>query len=232
MPGGLRAGSERSWIDGVAFAQECGAASPCSSAATVTDPLIGFLVTEHTGVLIVEIDLTKIGPVSRAIPFGSDPARSAPLRDAAPRTAQTMATERTDRRRTECSLCMGLSRCMVGSLGIQRRTRRFKISRMPSGSLPLGRWRSRRHKRRKILRPRRPSFRQTPRTHSMPRGVPKRACRLPDNAFLRRGMTIRSTMTPRVPSRAGANGFPAKRLLFGILRSRFPPLAALSNLRR
>ncbi len=82
---------------------------------------------------------------------------------------------------------MGLSRCMVSSLGIQRRTGRFKISRMPSGSLPLGRWRSRRHKRRKILRPRRPSFRQTPRTHSMPRGVPKRPCRLPDNAFLRMG---------------------------------------------
>jgi hypothetical protein len=37
-----------------------------------------FLVAEHTG-LIVEIDLTRIGLVSRPLPFGSDPARSAPL---------------------------------------------------------------------------------------------------------------------------------------------------------
>ena len=35
-------------------------------------------------------------PVSRALPFGSDPSRSAPLKVAALRTAQTTAAEETD----------------------------------------------------------------------------------------------------------------------------------------
>jgi hypothetical protein len=35
MPGDLRAGSERSWIDDATFAQVCSAASPCPSAVTV-----------------------------------------------------------------------------------------------------------------------------------------------------------------------------------------------------
>ena len=118
MPGGLRAGLERSWIGGGTFAQT-DAASPCPSAATVADSPIRFLVAEHTGVFIVEIDLTRIGPVSRTFPFGSDPARSAPLRVAARRTAQTMAAEKTDRSRTEFPLCMGLSPCVAGSSGLQ-----------------------------------------------------------------------------------------------------------------
>src|SRR5580658_2006764 len=63
-PGGLRASLERSWT-GAAFAQECTAASPCPSASAGADSLIGYLVAGPTGVWIVEIDLTRIGPVSR-----------------------------------------------------------------------------------------------------------------------------------------------------------------------
>ncbi len=62
MLDGLRAGLERSWIGGATFAQECKAASPCPSAATVANSFIGFLVAEHAGVLIVKIDLTWIRP--------------------------------------------------------------------------------------------------------------------------------------------------------------------------
>jgi hypothetical protein len=64
-------------MDGATFAQERNA--PCPSAATVADSPIRLLVAEHNGVVIVEIDLTRIGPVSRPLPLGSDPARSAPL---------------------------------------------------------------------------------------------------------------------------------------------------------
>jgi hypothetical protein len=146
MPGGLRAGLELSWIGGATFAQECNAASPCP---TVTDSLvrIRFVVAEHAGVLIVEIDLTRIGPVSRTFPLGSDPARSAPLRVAARRTAQTMTAEKTDRSRTEFALCMPLSARVADSSGLQRRARRF---------WPISTWhrRTRRNKRRKLLRPR------------------------------------------------------------------------------
>jgi hypothetical protein len=86
MPGDLRAGLERSWICGATLAQERNAASPCPSAEAGAGSLFTFLVARHTGVLIVEIDLTRIGPVSRMFPFGSDPARSAPPRVAARRT--------------------------------------------------------------------------------------------------------------------------------------------------
>jgi hypothetical protein len=65
----------------------------CPSAAILADSFIRFLIADTPAVLIVEFDL--IGPVSRTLPFGSDPARSAPLRVAAPRTAQTMAAEKT-----------------------------------------------------------------------------------------------------------------------------------------
>ncbi len=75
MLDGLRAGLERSWIGGATFAQECNAASPCPSAATVADSLVRFLAAEHTGFLIVEIDLTRIGSVSRTVRIASDPAR-------------------------------------------------------------------------------------------------------------------------------------------------------------
>ncbi len=114
MPDGLRAGLERSWLGGGTFAQACNAASPRPSAGA--DSLVTALIAEHTGDLIVEIDLTRIGPVSRALPFGSDPPRSAPLRAAALRTAQTMAAEKIDRSRTELPLCIGLSAC-VAELG-------------------------------------------------------------------------------------------------------------------
>jgi hypothetical protein len=109
MPGGLRAGLERSWIGEAAFAQACNAPTPCPSPGAGADSLIRFLVAEHTGISIVEIDLTRIGPVSR-FPFVRNAARSGPLRVAALRTAQTMAAEKTDRSRTEFPLCIGLIR--------------------------------------------------------------------------------------------------------------------------
>jgi hypothetical protein len=74
------------------------------------DSLIRFLVAGHIGVLIVEIDLTRIGPVSRMFPFGSDLARSAPPRVAARRAAQTTAAEKTDRSRMESDDVGRLSR--------------------------------------------------------------------------------------------------------------------------
>src|SRR5277367_2758006 len=101
MPGGLCAGLERSWMGSARVAQACNAASPRPSAGAGANSLVMALIAEHTGDLIVEIDLTRIGPVSRTLPFGSDPPRSAPLRAAALRTAQTMAAEKIDRSRTE-----------------------------------------------------------------------------------------------------------------------------------
>jgi hypothetical protein len=38
------------------------------SAATVANSLVRFLFAEHTDVLIVKIDLTRIGPLSRSLP--------------------------------------------------------------------------------------------------------------------------------------------------------------------
>jgi hypothetical protein len=84
--------------------------------------LIRFLVAEHTGILIVEIDLTRIGAVSR-FQFVRNAARSGPLKVAAPRTAQTMAAEKTDRSRTEFRLCIGLSASRFRS-----RTRPFNVA--------------------------------------------------------------------------------------------------------
>jgi len=92
--------------------------------------LLGFSSPNTPAVLIVEIDLTRIDPVSRTLPFGSDPARSAPLRVAALRTAQTMAAEKTDHIRTEFPLCMGSIPLRSSSSGLQRRTWRFQILRM------------------------------------------------------------------------------------------------------
>ena len=120
MPDGLRAGLERSWLGGGTFAQACNAASPRPSAGA--DSLVTALIAEHTGDLIVEIDLTRIGPVSRALPFGSDPPRSAPLRAAALRTAQTMAAEKIDRSRTELPL-------VHWSIRLRGRTRAFNVAR-------------------------------------------------------------------------------------------------------
>ena len=75
-PGRLRAGLERSWIGGAIFAQEeCNATSPRPAAATVAESLIRFFVAKHAGVLIVEIDLTRIGSVSRTVPIATNPAR-------------------------------------------------------------------------------------------------------------------------------------------------------------
>ena len=147
IPGGLRASLKRSWIGGATFARDCKAASPCPSAATVANSLIGFLVAEHAGVLIVKIDLTWIGPVSQTFPFGSDPPRSAPLKVAALRTAQTIAAEKIHRGRTDFPRCMPLSACVADSSGLQRRARQF---------WPISTWhrRTRRNKRRKLLRPR------------------------------------------------------------------------------
>jgi hypothetical protein len=108
-------------IGGAAFASECKAASAWLSAATVANSPIGFLVAEHAGVLIVKVDLTGIGPVSQAFPFGSEQPRSAPLKVAALRTAQTIAAERTDRSRTDLPLCMPLSACVADSSRLQRR---------------------------------------------------------------------------------------------------------------
>ena len=104
-----------------AFAQECNAASPCPSASAGADLLIRFLAAGHTGVLIVEIDLTRIGPVSRTFPFGSDPARSAPPMVAARRTAHMTAAETTDRSRMEFALRMRLSACVAVSSDHQDR---------------------------------------------------------------------------------------------------------------
>jgi hypothetical protein len=124
MPGDLRAGSERSWIDGATFAQECGAVSPYPSAFTVTDSLIGFLVTEHSGVLIIEIDLTRIGLVSRTFSNVLIRKQSGSISAAegcGPENRANNGRWRDDRSRTEFSLCIGPSSCVAGSSGIQRR---------------------------------------------------------------------------------------------------------------
>ena len=152
MPDGLLAGLERSWIGGGTFAQACNAASPRPSAGAGADSLVTALIAEHTGDLIVEIDLTRIGPVSRTLPFGSDPPRSAPLRAAALRTAQTMAAEKIDRSRTELPLCIGLSAC-VAELGPS--TSRVTIRNSAYAFWLFRTWtrRTRRNKPRKSLRP-------------------------------------------------------------------------------
>jgi hypothetical protein len=129
---------ERSWISGVTLAQEYNAASPCFSAGAGADSLIRFLVAGHTGVLIVEIDLTRIGPVSGMFPFGSDPARSAPPRVAARRTAQTTAAEKTDRSRMEFALRMRLSACVAASSGLQHRS--LTIENPAYAFCSLGTW--------------------------------------------------------------------------------------------
>jgi hypothetical protein len=134
-PGGWRAGLERSWIGGATLAQESNAASPCSSAGAGADSLITFLAAGHTGVLIVEFDLTSIGLVSRTFPFGIDPARSAPPKVAARRTAQTAAPEKTDRSRMEFALRMRLSACVAASSGLQFATKR-RGRRFLSGASP------------------------------------------------------------------------------------------------
>ena len=150
MPDGLRAGLERSWLGGGTFAQACNAASPRPSAGA--DSLVTALIAEHTGDLIVEIDLTRIGPVSRALPFGSDPPRSAPLRAAALRTAQTMAAEKIDRCRTELPLGIGLSACVAE---LEPSTSRVTIRNSAYAfCFALGRRRTRRNKPRKSVRPR------------------------------------------------------------------------------
>jgi hypothetical protein len=153
MPGGLCAGLEWSWIGGATFAQACNAASPFPSVGAGADSLIGSLVAGHTGDLIVDIDLTRIGPVSRTVPFGSDPPRSAPLRVAARSTAQTIAAEKIDRSRTEFPLCFGLS-ASVAELGPSTSRPTIQNPRMPCGCLALGRRRTRRNKRRKSVRSR------------------------------------------------------------------------------
>jgi len=106
---------------GAAFAQECTAASPRPSASAGADSLIGYLVAGHTGILIVEIDLTRIGPGSRTFPFRSDPARSAPPMVAARRTAHMTAAETADRIRMEFALRMRLSACVAVSSDLQNR---------------------------------------------------------------------------------------------------------------
>ena|ERR1700686_3361861 len=74
-PNSLRVGSELRCVGGVTFAQDCNFASPCASAATVADSAIVFVVAKHAGVLIIEIDLTTIGSVSRTVPIVTNPAR-------------------------------------------------------------------------------------------------------------------------------------------------------------
>jgi hypothetical protein len=166
MPGGLRAGLERSCIGGATFAQECNAASPCPSATTVAGSLIRFLVAEHTGVLIVEIDLTRIGPVSRALPFGSEPARSAPLRVATRKTAQTMAAETTDRSRIECPLCTGLSPRVAASSAFNVATddSKFRVCLLAGWHLDAGELEETSVETTQTTRRRRPSFGRTLRT--------------------------------------------------------------------
>ena len=136
-PGGLRARLERSWT-GAAFAQECNAASPCPSASAGADSLIRFLVAGHTGVLIVEIDLTRIGLVSRTFPFESNPARSAPPRVAARRTAQTTAAEKTDRSRMEFALRIASIR--LRSRQLRPSTSRLTIENPAYAFCSLGTW--------------------------------------------------------------------------------------------
>jgi hypothetical protein len=120
-PGRWCVGLERSCIGGATLAQEDNAASSRPSDGAGADSLIRFLVAGHTGVLIVEIDLTRIGPVSRTFRFRSDPARSAPPMVAARRTAHTTAAEKTDRSRMEFALCMRLSACIAVRSDVQHR---------------------------------------------------------------------------------------------------------------
>ena len=118
--GGVAASVERSWT-GAAFAQERNAASPCPSASAGANSVIRIFVAGPTGVLIVEIDLTRIGPVSQTFPFGSDSARSAPPMVATRRTAHMTAAETADRSRMEFALRMRLSACVADSSDLQDR---------------------------------------------------------------------------------------------------------------
>jgi hypothetical protein len=168
MPGGLCAGLEWSRISGATFAQACNAASPFPSVCAGADSLIGSLVAGHTGDLIVDIDLTRIGPVSRTFPFGSDPPRSAPLRVADLRTAQTMAAEKTDRSRTEFPLCIALS-ASVAELGPS--TSRLTIQNSARAFWLLGTWTPSNSRKQaseitQATRGWRRSFGRTSRTHS------------------------------------------------------------------
>ena len=144
------------------------------------DSLIGSLVAEHTGDLIVEIDLTRIGSVSRTFPFGSDPVRSAPLRMAAVRTAQTMAAEKINRSRMELPLCIGLS-ASVAELGPS--TSRLTIQNSVYAFWLLGAWTPPNSKKQasettQAARQRRLRFGRTPPTRSMPHGVAEQVCQL------------------------------------------------------
>jgi hypothetical protein len=180
MPGGLCIGLERSSIGDATFAQGCNAASPWPSASAGADSLIGSLVAEHTGDLIVEIDLTRIGSVSRTFPFGSDPVRSAPLRMGAVRTAQTMAAEKINRSRMELPLCIGLS-ASVAELGPS--TSRLTIQNSVYAFWLLGAWTPPNSKKQasettQAARRRRLRFGRTPPTRSMPHGVAEQVCQL------------------------------------------------------
>ena len=212
MPGGLCAGLERSWMGSARVAQACNAASPRPSAGAGANSLVMALIAEHTGDLIVEIDLTRIGPVSRTLPFGSDPPRSAPLRAAALRTAQTMAAEKIDRSRTELPLCIGLSAC-VAELGPS--TLRPTIQNSAYAFWLFGTWTPPNSKKQaseitQATRRGRRRFRRTSRTHSMPIEQPSRSASC--YAFLR-SCDDQIHIEPWAPSRARASWFPANRML-------------------
>jgi hypothetical protein len=149
IPGGLRAGSRPG---GAAFAQACKAASPCPWATADTGSPIGFFVAEHAPVSIVEIDLTRIGAGPRAFAIPSDPARWAPPSVAAARTAQTTAAEKADRNRTPSLLCMGPFPCAARSHCSSASRLANPNSAHGSGPRAFGQPRSRRNKRRKLLR--------------------------------------------------------------------------------
>ena len=176
-PGRWCAGLERSWISGATLAQEDNAASPRPSAGAGADSLIRFLGAGHTGVLIVEIDLTRIGLVSRTFPFESDPARSAPPRVAARRTAHTTAAEKADRSRMEFALCMRLSACVAASsaFNIAPETSGLTIENPAYAFCSLGTWTPANSKKQaseitQVARRWRASFGRTPRTQSTPLG--------------------------------------------------------------
>jgi hypothetical protein len=221
MLGGLCAGLERSWIGRTTFAQASNAASPFPLGGAGADSLNGSLVAEHAGDLIVESDLTIVGLVSWMFPFGSDSPRSAPLRVAALRTAETMAAKKMDRSSTELPLCIGLS-ARVAELG--RSTSRPTIQNSAYAVWLLGTWTPPNSKKQaseftQTARRERRSFGRKSRTHSMPTERPSGSASC--YAFLR-SCDDQIRIEPLGPRPRASELTSCEPCCFGVLRGRFP----------
>ena len=148
------------------------------------------------------------------------------------RTAQPMAAEKINRSRMELPLCIGLSASEPSS-DLQRRASRFKIPCMHSGCLALGRRRTRRNKRRKPLRPRADGVLGLDELRLRARCPMERPNRFASCCAVLRSCDDQIQIEPLDPSlRASELISGEPKALFGILRSRFPPLARAPHLRR